>query len=39
MSERLALAFGYGVRYNSDPSPAIKKLDQMTTVNIVYNIK
>ena len=39
MSERLALAFGYGVRYNSDPSPGSKKLDQMTTVNIVYTIK
>jgi putative salt-induced outer membrane protein len=39
MNERLALAFGYGVRYNSDPSPGSKKLDQMTTVNIVYNIK
>jgi putative salt-induced outer membrane protein len=39
MSERLALAFGYGVRYNSNPSPGSKKLDQMTTVNIVYNIK
>lgn len=39
MSERLALAFGYGVRYNTDPSPGSKRLDQMTTVNIVYNIK
>lgn len=39
MSERLALSFGYGVRYNTDPPPGTKKLDQLTTVNIVYNIK
>ena len=39
MTERLALAFGYGVRYNTDPAPGSKKLDQQTTVNIVYNIK
>jgi putative salt-induced outer membrane protein len=39
MSERLALAFGYGVRYNTDPAPGTKRLDQLTTVNIVYNIK
>ncbi len=39
MTDRLALAFGYGVRYNSDPAPGNKRLDQLTTVNIVYNIK
>jgi len=39
MTDRLALAFGYGVRYNTDPAPGSKKLDQQTTVNIVYNIK
>ena len=39
MSDRLALAFGYGIRYNTDPAPGSKKLDQQTTVNIVYNIK
>jgi putative salt-induced outer membrane protein len=39
MTDRLALAFGYGVRYNTDPAPGTKRLDQLTTVNIVYNIK
>ncbi len=39
MTDRLALAFGYGIRYNTDPAPGSKKLDQQTTVNIVYNIK
>ncbi len=39
MSERLALSVGYGVRYNSDPAPGTKKVDQLTTVNVVYNIK
>jgi len=39
MTDKVALAFGYGVRYNTDPAPGTKKLDQLTTVNIVYNIK
>jgi len=39
MSERLALAFGFGVRYNTNPAPGAKRTDQLTTVNIVYNIK
>jgi putative salt-induced outer membrane protein len=39
MTDRLALAFGYGLRYNTDPAPGSKKLDQQTTVNVVYNIK
>lgn len=39
MTDRLALSFGYGVRYNTDPAPGTKRLDQLTTVNIVYNIK
>lgn len=39
MSERLALSVGYGVRYNSDPAPGTKKVDTLTTVNVVYNIK
>lgn len=39
MTDRLALAFGYGVRYNTGPAPGTKRLDQLTTVNIVYNIK
>jgi putative salt-induced outer membrane protein len=39
MTDRVALAFGYGLRYNTDPALGSKKLDQQTTVNIVYNIK
>lgn len=39
MSDALALSLGYGIRYNTDPAAGVKKLDQVTTVNIVYNIK
>lgn len=39
MSDRLALSVGYGVRYNTDPAAGTKKLDQLTTANIVYTIK
>ncbi|HVN42523.1 MAG TPA: DUF481 domain-containing protein [Steroidobacteraceae bacterium] len=39
MSNRLALSIGYGVRYNTDPASGTKKLDELTTANIVYNIK
>jgi putative salt-induced outer membrane protein len=39
MTDALALSFGYGIRYNTDPSPGSKRTDQLTTVNIVYNIK
>jgi putative salt-induced outer membrane protein len=39
MSERLALSVGYGIRHNSDPAPGTKKLDQLTTANVVYTIK
>jgi len=39
MSDKLALAVGYAVRYNSDPPPAFKKTDTLTTVNLVYQIK
>lgn len=39
MTDKPALAFGYGVRYNTDPAPGTKKLDQLTTVNMVYNVK
>jgi len=38
MSDRLALSVGYGVRYNSMPAAGVKKLDQVTTVNVVYKI-
>ena len=39
MSEALALSLGYGIRYNTDPAPGVRKLDQVTTVNLVYKIK
>lgn len=39
MTDALALSIGYGVRYNTDPPVGSKKSDQLTTVNLVYNIK
>jgi putative salt-induced outer membrane protein len=39
MTDALALAVGYGVRYNSDPPPLAKSTDSLITVNLVYNIK
>ena len=39
ISGELALSVGYGIRYNTTPAAGVKKLDQLTTVNIVYNIK
>ena len=39
MTDKLALAVGYGVRYNSDPPPLAKSTDTLVTVNLVYNIK
>jgi putative salt-induced outer membrane protein len=38
MSNRLALSVGYGVRYNTKPAAGVKKLDQVTTINVVYKI-
>lgn len=39
MTDKLALGVGYGVRYNTDPPPGSKKTDQVTTLNVVYDIK
>ncbi|HET7812530.1 MAG TPA: DUF481 domain-containing protein [Steroidobacteraceae bacterium] len=39
MSEKLALAVGLGVRYNTDPPPLAETTDTQLTVNLVYNIK
>jgi putative salt-induced outer membrane protein len=39
MTESLALAVGYAVRYNSDPPPLSESTDTTTTINLVYNIK
>lgn len=39
MTKSLALAVGFGVRYNSDPPPLSESTDTLTTVNLVYNIE
>ncbi len=39
MTEVLALAVGYGVRYNTDPPAGFKKTDTLTTINLVYELK
>jgi putative salt-induced outer membrane protein len=39
MTDTLALAVGFGVRYNTDPPPLSETTDLLTTVNLVYNIK
>lgn len=39
MTDKLALAVGAGVRYNSDPPPLAESTDTLFTVNLVYNIK
>lgn len=38
MSKTLALAVGYGIRYNTDPPPLSETTDTLITVNLVYNI-
>jgi putative salt-induced outer membrane protein len=39
MTDVLALSVGYTVHYNTKPASGVKKLDQLTTLNVVYNIK
>jgi len=36
MTQALALSFGFGVRYNSQPSVGSKSTDELTTINLVY---
>jgi putative salt-induced outer membrane protein len=36
MSTKLALSVGYAISNNSDPPPPLKKLDTVTTVNLVF---
>jgi putative salt-induced outer membrane protein len=38
MTKTLALAVGYGIRYNTDPPPLSETTDTLITVNLVYNI-
>jgi putative salt-induced outer membrane protein len=39
MGGQLALSVGYGIRANTNPPPGAKKLDQTTSVNIVYRLR
>jgi len=39
MTEILALALGYSVRYNTQPPDGFKKRDMLSTVNLVLEIK
>ena len=39
MNEVLALSAGYGIHYNTKPAAGTKKIDQLTTLNLVYNFK
>jgi putative salt-induced outer membrane protein len=39
MNDKLALAVGYAVRYNTDPPAGFEKTDSLTTANIVYEVK
>ena len=39
MTDALALAVGYAIRYNSNPPPLSESTDKTITVNLVYNIK
>jgi len=39
MGGRLALSVGYGIRANTNPPAGAKKLDQTTSVNIVYRLQ
>jgi putative salt-induced outer membrane protein len=39
MTDALALAVGFGVRYNTDPPPLSDDTDLLTTINLVYNIQ
>jgi putative salt-induced outer membrane protein len=39
MTKTLALAVGYGIRYNTDPPPLSETTDTLMTVNLVYNIQ
>ncbi len=39
MTDRMALAVAYNVRYNTDPPAGFKKTDTLSTVNLVYEVK
>jgi putative salt-induced outer membrane protein len=37
VSDKLALSVGYGITDNTNPPPTIKKVDTVTTVNLVFS--
>jgi putative salt-induced outer membrane protein len=37
MSDRLALSVGYDIRHNTNVPAGVKKTDQLTTANVVFN--
>lgn len=39
MTRSLALSVGYGIRYNTAPPEGAVSTDQLTTLNLVYNIR
>jgi putative salt-induced outer membrane protein len=39
MTDVLAIAVGYSVKYNSDPPSGFRSTDRLTTFNLVYQIK
>lgn len=39
MTRKLALAVGFSVRYNTEPPESFKKMDTLSTVNLVYELK
>ena len=39
MTQKLALAVGYSVRYNTQPPSGFKKTDTLSTVNLVFELK
>jgi putative salt-induced outer membrane protein len=36
VSNKLALSLGYAVNDNTKPAPGLKKLDTISTINLVY---
>lgn len=38
MNDRLALSVAYGIRQNTSPPPDNEKLDQITTISVVYKL-
>jgi putative salt-induced outer membrane protein len=39
MTSKLALAIGYSIRYNTEPPDGFKKMDTLSTVNLVFELK